>query len=122
MMGSALIGFIGGLHHWWPKMFGKMYDENLGRIAFVLVFIGFNVTFFTQFMLGSHGMPRRYYDYQPEFTTYHLISTIGSYIMAAGFFLTAMYLDALALLRTQGPRQSLGWSKPRVAVHLASPA
>ena len=92
MMGSALIGFIGGLHHWWPKMFGKMYDENLGRIAFVLVFIGFNVTFFTQFMLGSHGMPRRYYDYQPEFTTYHLISTIGSYIMAAGFFLTAMYL------------------------------
>jgi cytochrome c oxidase subunit 1 len=92
MMGSALIAFIGGLHHWWPKMFGRMFDETLGRIAFVLVFVGFNVTFFTQFMLGSHGMPRRYYDYQPEFTIYHMISTFGSYIMAAGFFLIALYL------------------------------
>ena len=92
MMGSALIAFIGGLHHWWPKMFGRMYNENHGRIAFVLVFVGFNVTFFTQFMLGSKGMPRRYYDYQDEFAIYHLISTIGSYIMALGFFFTAYYL------------------------------
>jgi cytochrome c oxidase subunit 1 len=92
MMGSALIGFIAGLHHWWPKMFGRMYNETAGRIGFVLVFIGFNVTFFTQFMLGSQGMPRRYYDYKPEFEIYHFISTLGSYIMAAGFFLTAIYL------------------------------
>ena len=92
MMGSALIAMVGGLHHWWPKMFGRMYNEKWGIIGFTLVFIGFNVTFFTQFMLGSHGMPRRYYNYQPEFQIYHVISTIGSYIMAAGFFWTLFYL------------------------------
>ena len=92
MMGSALIAMIGGLHHWWPKMVGRMYNEKWGMIGFALVFIGFNVTFFTQFMLGSHGMPRRYYNYQPEFQIYHVISTIGSYIMAAGFFWTLFYL------------------------------
>jgi len=92
MMGSALIAMIGGLHHWWPKMTGKMYNENLGRIGCALVFIGFNVTFFTQFMLGSKGGTRRSWDYLPEFQTYHVISTIGSYILAIGFFLTAGYL------------------------------
>jgi cytochrome c oxidase subunit 1 len=92
MMGSALIAMIGGIHHWWPKMVGRMYNEKWGIIGFSLVFIGFNVTFFTQFMLGSHGMPRRYYNYQPEFQIYHVISTIGSYIMAAGFFWTLFYL------------------------------
>ncbi len=101
MMGSALIGMIGGLHHWWPKMTGRMYSEFWGRIACGLVFVGFNVTFFTQFVLGSLGMPRRYHDYTgpgwlPEttelFHTYHVISTIGSYIMALGFFITAAYL------------------------------
>jgi cytochrome c oxidase subunit 1 len=92
MMGSALIAMIGGLHHWWPKMFGRMYDERLGTIACWIIFIGFNMTFFTQFMLGSQGMPRRYYDYQPEFQTYHVISTIGSYVMALGFLTTAVSL------------------------------
>ncbi|MCP3902747.1 MAG: cytochrome c oxidase subunit I [Planctomycetes bacterium] len=101
MMGSALIAMIGGIHHWWPKMTGRMYNENAGRIAWLLVTVGFNVTFFTQFMLGSKGMPRRYHDYSgpgwsPELTelfhTYHMISTIGSYIMAVGFFLIAGYL------------------------------
>jgi cytochrome c oxidase subunit 1 len=94
MMGSALIGMIGGLHHWWPKITGRMYNENLGRIGCIIVFIGFNVTFFTQFFLGSQGMPRRYYDYQPEYQIYHVISTIGSYIMASGFLLTGYYLLA----------------------------
>jgi len=92
MMGSALIAMIGGLHHWWPKMFGVMYSEFWGKIACALVFIGFNMTFFTQFMLGSQGMPRRYYMYQPEFQIYHHISTGGSYIMALGFLITAIYL------------------------------
>ena len=94
MMGSALLAFIGGIHHWWPKMTGRMYSENWGRVAFALVFIGFNVTFFTQFMLGSQGMPRRYATYPAEagFQTYHVISSIGSYILAVGFFMTAGYL------------------------------
>jgi len=98
MMGSALIAMIGGLHHWWPKMFGVMYSEFWGRIACALVFIGFNLTFFTQFMLGSQGMPRRYYTYDQlegmaeTFKIYHHISTGGSYIMALGFVITGIYL------------------------------
>ncbi len=92
MMGSALIAMIGGLHHWWPKMTGRMYSEKWGRIACVLVFVGFNVTFFTQFLLGSQGMPRRYYDYQPMYQPYHVVSTLGSYLMAVGFGITAVYL------------------------------
>ena len=100
MLGSALIGMLGGLHHWWPKMTGRMYSEFWGRIACGLVFVGFNVTFFTQFVLGSLGMPRRYQDYTgpgwSEATTalyhkYHFVSTMGSYIMAIGFFITAAY-------------------------------
>jgi cytochrome c oxidase subunit 1 len=92
MMGSALIAMIGGLHHWWPKMTGRMFSEFWGKVACALVFVGFNVTFFTQFMLGSQGMPRRYYQYQPEFQIYHHISTGGSYIMGLGFLITAIYL------------------------------
>jgi cytochrome c oxidase subunit 1 len=92
MMGSALIGFIGGMHHWWPKMTGKMYNEMWGRIGCITVFVGFNVTFFTQFMMGSRGMTRRYATYIPEFQVYHVISTVGSVVMAIGFVITAIYL------------------------------
>jgi cytochrome c oxidase subunit 1 len=92
MMGGAVIAMLGGLHHWWPKMTGRMYNERLGQIAAGLVFVGFNVTFFTQFIMGSLGMPRRYYDYLPEFTIYHQVSTAGAYVLACGFFLMAGYL------------------------------
>jgi cytochrome c oxidase subunit 1 len=92
MMGGTVIAALGGLHFWWPKMFGVMYNETLGKIGAALIFIGFNVTFFVQFVLGSQGMPRRYYDYIPEFETMHQISTIGSYILAAGLFLVWFYL------------------------------
>jgi len=97
MMGSALIAMIGGIHHWWPKMTGRMYNETLGRIGCGLVFWGFNQTFFTQFFMGYLGMPRRYHDYSgmalsDTYQWMHAVSSIGSYIMAAGFFLTAGYL------------------------------
>lgn len=92
MFGGTVIAFLGGLHHWWPKMFGRMYNENLARIACLLIFLGFNFTFFTQFIMGSLGMPRRYYDYIDTYMVYHQFSTMGSYIMAAGFVLTAVYL------------------------------
>src|SRR5436190_7138261 len=94
MMGGTVIAFLGGLHYWWPKMFGRMYNEKLARIACGLVFVGFNVTFFTQFLLGTRGMPRRYYNYLPQFTELHQISTVGSWILGAGLFLTAAYLLA----------------------------
>ncbi|MSR17603.1 MAG: cytochrome c oxidase subunit I [Phycisphaerales bacterium] len=122
MMGSALIAMIGGLHHWWPKITGRMYNENWGRFAWVLVFVGFNVTFFTQFMLGSQGMPRRYYDYLPEFQTYHVISTVGSYIMSVGFFITAGYLLASLVNGKRAPAnpwggRSLEWQCPSPPPH-----
>ncbi|MDX1548255.1 MAG: cbb3-type cytochrome c oxidase subunit I, partial [Rhodothermales bacterium] len=87
MMGGTVIALLGGMYYWWPKITGKMYPELPSQIAAVLIFIGFNVTFFTQFILGSQGMPRRYYDYLPEFTTLHQISTVGSWILGAGLFL-----------------------------------
>jgi cytochrome c oxidase subunit 1 len=87
MMGGTVIGLLAGLFHWWPKMFGKMYNETAGLIGCALVFIGFNLTFFTQFWLGTNGMPRRYATYVPEFQPLHVLSTIGSWILAAGLFL-----------------------------------
>jgi cytochrome c oxidase subunit 1 len=92
MFGGTVIAFLGGLHYWWPKMFGRMYSERWGQVSALLVFVGFNLTFFTQFVMGSHGMPRRYYNYLEEFTTLHQASTVGSYILALGFFIMAGYL------------------------------
>jgi cytochrome c oxidase subunit 1 len=92
MMGGTVIAFIGGLHHWWPKMTGKMYDEKFGAIGCFLVFVGFNMTFFTQFILGSRGMPRRYYNYLDQFQPLHAFSTYGSWVLGAGLFLTAYNL------------------------------
>ena len=86
MVGGTVIAFLGGLFHWWPKMFGRMYNETAGAISALLVFIGFNVTFGTQFFLGHQGMPRRYYAYLPEYEYLHQISTIGSWVLAAGLF------------------------------------
>ncbi len=108
MMGSALIGMIGGLHHWWPKMTGRMYNEKMAITACIIIFVGFNVTFFTQFMLGSQGMPRRYYDYQPEFQVYHVISTIGAYIMACGFFTCAVCFAQSLMSGKQAPANPWG--------------
>jgi len=85
MMGGTIMALVGGLHHWWPKMFGKMYNERAAMLGGVLVFIGFNVTFFTQFFLGTRGMPRRYATYVDEFHTLHQISTAGSFILLIGF-------------------------------------
>jgi cytochrome c oxidase subunit I len=92
MMGGTVIAFLGGLHYWWPKMFGRMYPEKPAMIACALVFIGFNVTFFTQFILGSRGMPRRYYNYLDQFQPLHAFSTFGSYILGAGLALAAVNL------------------------------
>ena len=92
MMGGAITALMAGIHYWWPKAFGRMYDEKKGRWGAVLVFIGLNVTFFPQFVMGSRGMPRRYYNYLPEFQDMHVMSTIGAYILGIGFLVTAGYL------------------------------
>jgi len=92
MVSGGLLAFLGGLHYWWPKMFGRLYNEKLAQIAALLIFVGFNVTFFPQFILGTQGMPRRYFDYVPEFTTLHQLSTVGSWILGLGLLLVAVCL------------------------------
>ncbi|MCH9727914.1 MAG: cbb3-type cytochrome c oxidase subunit I [Planctomycetes bacterium] len=81
MMGSSLMGLFAAVHHWWPKISGKMFSEFWGRIACLGVFLGFNLTFFPQFMLGTRGMPRRYYTYLPEFQELHVLSSMGAYLL-----------------------------------------
>jgi cytochrome c oxidase subunit I len=97
MMGGTVIAFIGGVHYWWPKMTGRMYSEKWGRVGCALVFIGFNMTFLTQFFLGSKGMPRRYYNYLDQYQPLHAFSTFGSWVLGMGLLITAAYL--LASLR-----------------------
>jgi cytochrome c oxidase subunit 1 len=92
MFGGTVIAFLGGLHYWWPKMFGRMFSEKLGALSCLLVFIGFNLTFFPQFIMGSQGMPRRYWNYPEQFTTIHQMSTVGSFVLAIGFVLDAICL------------------------------
>jgi len=92
MFGGTVIAFLGGMHYWWPKMFGRMYSELWGRIGALLVFVGFNTTFFTQFVMGSRGAPRRSYHYLPEFQSYHQLSTIGSYLLGVGLLVVAVNL------------------------------
>jgi len=88
MVGGTLMALSGGLYYWFPKMFGKMFNESLARLSFVFTFIGFNVTFFPQFILGALGMPRRYFDYIPAYESLNKISTVGSWLIAIGFFIT----------------------------------
>jgi cytochrome c oxidase subunit I len=95
MAGGVLMGFLASLFYWWPKMTGRMYNLTLGRITALLVFIGFNLTFFPQFIIGVRGMPRRYYDYSrlleanPSFTFFQILSSIGGYILIGGLILGA---------------------------------
>jgi cytochrome c oxidase subunit 1 len=84
MFGGTGFGLFAALHYWFPKMFGKMYSEKTAKVAFWHMFVGFNTLYFPMFIMGWLGMPRRYFDYLPEFQIYHLISTIGSWILIAG--------------------------------------
>jgi cytochrome c oxidase subunit 1 len=92
MFGGTVIAFLGGLHYWWPKMFGRMYNELWGRVGALVIFVGFNTTFFTQFVMGSHGAPRRSYHYVPQFAPYQRLSTIGAYLLALGLVIVAVNL------------------------------
>ena len=92
MVGGAVMGYLGGLHFWWPKITGRMYTEWLARLSAVILFVGFNLTFFPQFILGYLGMPRRYYVYPPEFQVYNVMSTAGASILAVGYLLPMIYL------------------------------
>jgi len=91
MVGGAVMGYLGGMHYWWPKISGRMYPEGWGRLAALIVFIGFNLTFFPQFILGYMGMPRRYWQYPQEFQVLNVLSTAGATILAVGYLLPMVY-------------------------------
>jgi cytochrome c oxidase subunit 1 len=87
IFGGMGFSFFAAIHYWYPKMWGKMYNEFIANVAWLIIFVGFNVLYFPQFVIGIQGMPRRYFDYLPEFHTGHLISTIGAFILIIGLFI-----------------------------------
>jgi cytochrome c oxidase subunit 1 len=92
MVGGAIMAFMAGLHFWWPKITGKLYYEPMAKVSALLVFIGFNLTFFPQFVVGYQGMPRRYHTYPAEFQVLNVMSTLGASVLALGYLLPAIYL------------------------------
>ena len=91
MVGGMVMAYMAGLHFWWPKMTGKMYPEFWSKLSALIVFVGFNMTFFPQFLLGFLGMPRRYQAYPPEFQVLHVLSTAGASILGIGYLLPMVY-------------------------------
>ena len=119
MVGGTVMAYMGGLHFWWPKMTGRMYPEILGQLSALTVFIGFNLTFFPQFVLGYLGMPRRYHEYPPEFQVLNVMSTAGASILAVGYLLPLAYLLLSLRLGVQaGPNP---WSAAGLEWQTTSP-
>lgn len=108
MMGGTIIALMSGIHHWWPKMFGRMYNERAALTGAVLVFVGFNITFFTQFLLGTQGMPRRYASYLPEYQFLHQVSTVGSWILFLGFLVHLFVFLASLTIGKKAPQNPWG--------------
>jgi cytochrome c oxidase subunit 1 len=92
MVGGAVMGYLGGIHFWWPKMTGRMYPEWWGRLSAGIIFIGFNLTFFPQFVLGYLGMPRRVHEYVEEFQVLNVMSSAGASILGVGYLIPLAYL------------------------------
>src|SRR3954463_15842411 len=92
MVGGTLMGYLGGLHYWWPKISGRLYNEFLAKISAGIIFLGFNLTFFPQFILGYLGMPRRYHAYPPEFQALNVLSSAGASILGVGYLIPMAYL------------------------------
>jgi cytochrome c oxidase subunit 1 len=92
MVGGALMGYLGGLHYWWPKMTGRLYPDFWARFAALVIFIGFNLTFFPQFIVGYLGMPRRYAVYPEEFQVLNVMSSAGASILGVGYVIPLIYL------------------------------
>ena len=108
MVGGAVMAYLGGIHFWWPKMTGRMYPEVWARMAALVVFVGFNLTFFPQFVLGYLGMPRRYHVYPDEFQVLNVMSTAGASILGVGYLLPLCYLVWSLRYGAARRRQSVG--------------
>ncbi|MGH9410875.1 MAG: cytochrome c oxidase subunit I [Vicinamibacterales bacterium] len=117
MVGGAIFGYMGGLHYWWPKITGRMYPEGWARFAALNIFVGFNLTFFPQFIVGYLGMPRRYAMYAPEFQVYNVLSTAGATILGIGYMIPLVYfIWSLKYAPLAGPNpwgaRGLEWEIP----------
>lgn len=124
MVGGAITGFLAGIHYWWPKMTGRMYSEGIAQVSTIIVFIGFNLTFFPQFLLGFMGMPRRYHDYgiASEWQILNLLSTAGATILAVGYLLPMIYLTWSLFFGAKAPdnpwgASTLEWQTPSPPAH-----
>jgi len=119
MVGGMVTAFMGGLHYWWPKMTGRMYPEIWGKLAALTIFVGFNLTFFPQYIVGYLGMPRRYHIYPPEFQVLNVMSTAGASILAIGSLLPLIYLLwSLRGGKAAGPNP---WGAPGLEWQTTSP-
>jgi cytochrome c oxidase subunit 1 len=117
MIGGTLTAFLGAIHYWFPKMFGRMYSERWGMVSAALVFAGFNLTFVPQFLLGNAGMPRRYYSYPARYHVLNVASTLGAYLLGAALLLTLVYLIASLRWGARAPANPWGsrsfeWRSP----------
>jgi len=92
MVGGTIMGYLGGLHYWWPKISGRMYPKFWSKLAALIIFVGFNLTFFPQFLLGYMGMPRRYHVYPEEWQVLHVLSSAGASILGVGYIIPVFYL------------------------------
>ena len=121
MVGGMVMAYLGGMHFWWPKISGRMYPEGWGRLAALLVFVGFNLTFFPQFVLGYMGMPRRYWDYShmPEFQILNVLSTAGATVLAVGYLLPMIYF--LWSMRYGKPAPANPWNATGLEWMIPSP-
>lgn len=117
MVGGMVMAFFGGLHFWWPKITGRMFPELLGRLTAIIIFVGFNLTFFPQFIVGYLGMPRRYHVYPEEFQLLHVLSTAGAAVLGVGYVLMAVYLLYSIIMGPKASRNpwkavGLEWTTP----------
>jgi cytochrome c oxidase subunit 1 len=92
MVGGAVMAYLGGIHYWWPKISGRLYPEGWARFSALVLFVGFNLTFFPQFILGYVGMPRRYHAYPEEFQVLNVMSSAGASILGVGYLIPLVYL------------------------------
>jgi cytochrome c oxidase subunit 1 len=117
MVGGTIMAYLGGLHYWWPKISGKLYPESWARVSAWVIFLGFNLTFFPQFILGYLGMPRRYHAYPPEFQVLNVMSTAGASILGIGYMIPLVYFFWSMRYGKQAPANPWGawgleWTTP----------
>jgi cytochrome c oxidase subunit 1 len=120
MVGGMVMAYVAGLYYWWPKISGRMYNEMLGKISCLLIFLGFNITFLPQFVMGAQGMPRRYFNYIDQFQPFHQISTVGSFILGLGFMM--VFYNLVKSLYTGPKAPPNPWNSRALEWQVASPA